>query len=1178
MLRSISQRLLFTVAIALALPSGAEEADPVVEIDRGGITYRFPQGCMYGEAFEASFTICNVSLVDARGFRPGIIMGPGDVVSFYGDRPFAAEPQLCMDDGSGVVASCSGGGGAEPICREGRCESPCTTSDECRDGMVCSGEGKCEHFLGKAIAGGVIGGKVVPGEPGECRRFSMGGAIPQVDSVGNAYGSMKMRFFFVSDVLGDVFDGGGDTVITQQFDCHAALPDFMGVTMRFPREGLAGDLLTVERQIRNQGVIARPGPFLDPPATVEFEYGYYLSTTFPATSNDILVPLGRGDGLGRAIIGPLTDILSVDRPRIPQNLPPGSYFLSLVIDPRMKLEERLKNNNVLSDPEPIEIREAPLAIVTDTIPELLVGSNPIFQFQARGGSGAYEWEAVGVPPGVALGVDGVLQGSPTEPGVHAITVTVRSRELRVDRPYPLEVVTAAGPLAILTSQLPLAIPGKAYIGTRLVASGGRPPYEWSLEADSGRLPTGLTGPDKDGWIGGTATLLAKSAEIVVRVTDEAGNRALRTLLLPVRGSEPLRIIGSFEDGEGGEDYPHSCVGAGGGEPPYQWEFKAQEIPRGLEVDLYEDELCLSGVPSGCGDFRIGLVVRDESDGTLAASLPLSIACGELRLLLPEDRNLARGEEVALELGTSPESDASFHLAQGVLPPGLSLAPSGTITGTVDEAAQPGVYDAAIEFQDEAGRRGRGALSLRVLAPELERAVEKVEERGGGCQAPGASGGGLLGLLLFALFAFGRGSSGGRGERSSRLTAGSVAFAAALFALLAAGCDEVITDTITHGLCHEASCEEGLSCDPFDGLCKCGGENGVVCKEGEVCIPGSPSHCESRRCEFVECAEGERCDPATGLCSCDGRSCAEGEACVDDRCVPTSLCDGVRCGPGMSCDEVNGSCTCAGASCDEGESCVEGICVIDLCSGVSCGANEVCSPYDGACHCGGPLGEVCTGGESCFESEDESGAETFVCVFSRACEGVSCAAGTICDPADGRCRCGGIGPSFPACSEDQRCLDGQCMGGGLCVHDGAPIECPEGLSCDPATGECSCGGVGGSLCGPEERCVTVPGGKQCAAGCTLLEVPSTCEEDFDCYYDEATPEIPPSCRATGEKVRGSSCNAPGECGPGLHCGLAKICRQLCLVEEGRAGCGMVSPTHVCLELGGAAKGVGICVQG
>ncbi len=86
-------------------------------------------------------------------------------------------------------------------------------------------------------------------------------------------------------------------------------------------------------------------------------------------------------------------------------------------------------------------------------------------------------------------------------------------------------IYAPPPLAISTTSLPAAYTTLSY-STQFTATGGSPPYTWSLP--SGSLPPGLTMAATTGVISGTPTL-AGSFSFVVKVTDSYGRTAQVTV-------------------------------------------------------------------------------------------------------------------------------------------------------------------------------------------------------------------------------------------------------------------------------------------------------------------------------------------------------------------------------------------------------------------------------------------------------------------------------------------------------------------------------------------------------------------------------------------------------------------------------------------------------------------------
>ncbi|MFO0600079.1 MAG: hypothetical protein U0228_32520 [Myxococcaceae bacterium] len=79
-----------------------------------------------------------------------------------------------------------------------------------------------------------------------------------------------------------------------------------------------------------------------------------------------------------------------------------------------------------------------------------------------------------------------------------------------------------------------------------------------------------------------------------------------------------------------------------------------------------------------------------------------------------------------------------------------------------------------------------------------------------------------------------------------------------------------------GLCNGVTCGNGTTCDPGDGQCKCGGPGGPVCASNQICNLGPPPQCEGgAQCVFADggvktCAGGTSCDPEDGVCKCGGR--------------------------------------------------------------------------------------------------------------------------------------------------------------------------------------------------------------------------------------------------------------------------------------------------------------------
>ena len=346
---------------------------------------------------------------------------------------------------------------------------------------------------------------------------------------------------------------------------------------------------------------------------------------------------------------------------------------------------RVTGRNSLSSSKAFSITIASVAPAISTaspLTSVIAGMAYNQTFAATGGAPPYVWSVSSgnLPAGLSMSSDGILSGTPTATGDAYFSVRVTGgNSLFSTKAFKL-TIGSSSPTVTTLSPLASGTVSSAYIRT-LTASGGVPPYAWSVSA--GSLPAGLS-LSSDGVIAGMPTG-AGTSSFTVRVASSNNQSATKAFSLIIASLAPaITTVSPMTSGTVGVAY-NRYLSATGGTTPYTWNLSTGSLPAGLTLSSTG---WLNGTPSAPGTSNFTIRVTGGNSQPSTKDFNLTVVAGAP--IVATSSPLAAGtvgisysQTLTASGGTTPHT---WAVGAGSLPSGLTLSSSGVISGKPASAA------------------------------------------------------------------------------------------------------------------------------------------------------------------------------------------------------------------------------------------------------------------------------------------------------------------------------------------------------------------------------------------------------------------------------------------------------------------------------------------------------------
>jgi uncharacterized protein YhjY with autotransporter beta-barrel domain len=326
----------------------------------------------------------------------------------------------------------------------------------------------------------------------------------------------------------------------------------------------------------------------------------------------------------------------------------------------------------------ITISAPTITVTPATLPALTVGAAYSQTIAASGGTAPYTFAvtAGSLPAGITLATNGTLSGTATAAG--SFSVTLRATDAGGNPGTRSYTFTVNAPtVAVAPAALPNGTVGQTYSNT-ITASGGTAPYNFSVSA--GTLPAGLS-LSSAGVLSGQLTT-AGSYNFTVNAADSSTGAGApfsgqRSYTVTANAASIMIAPATLPAPVVGADYAQTLT-ASGGVGPYAFAVTAGAFPAGVSLGASG---ALTGRPTVAGTFNVTVRATDSFNSTGNRAYSFTVGAPTLAITPASQPDAHVGQAYSATFTTSGGTAPYTYAATTALPPGLTLASNGTLSGT-----------------------------------------------------------------------------------------------------------------------------------------------------------------------------------------------------------------------------------------------------------------------------------------------------------------------------------------------------------------------------------------------------------------------------------------------------------------------------------------------------------------